>query len=69
MEKVLMPAAQHLRMSTEHQQYSFANQSRCDGSIRDGRGFQMVKTYSDGARSGLRINKLSWIEAITERCS
>lgn len=55
MEKILMPAAQYLRMSTEHQQYSFANQADAIARYAMERGFQIVKTYSDGAKSGLRI--------------
>ena len=55
MEKILTPAAQYLRMSTEHQQYSFANQADAIARYAMERGFQIVKTYSDGARSGLRI--------------
>ena len=55
MDKILMPAAQYLRMSTEHQQYSFANQADAIARYATERGFQIVKTYSDGARSGLRI--------------
>lgn len=55
MEKILMPAAQYLRMSTEHQQYSFTNQADAIARYATERGFQIVKTYSDGARSGLRI--------------
>jgi DNA invertase Pin-like site-specific DNA recombinase len=42
-------------MSTEHQQYSFANQADAIARYAIERGFQIVKTYSDGARSGLRI--------------
>jgi DNA invertase Pin-like site-specific DNA recombinase len=55
MEKILMPAAQYLRMSTEHQQYSFANQADAIARYATERGFEVVQTYSDGARSGLRI--------------
>lgn len=55
MEKILMPAAQYLRMSTEHPQYSLANQADAIARYARERDFQIVKTYSDGARSGLRI--------------
>jgi DNA invertase Pin-like site-specific DNA recombinase len=55
MEKIFVPAAQYLRMSTEHQQYSFANQADAIARYATEHGFQIVKTYSDGAKSGLRI--------------
>ena len=40
----LIPAAQYLRMSTEHQQYSFQNQSAVIQKYAEDRGFQIV-TY------------------------
>ena len=48
-------AAQYLRMSTEHQQYSLANQADAIARYASDRGFQIAKTYSDAARSGLRL--------------
>jgi DNA invertase Pin-like site-specific DNA recombinase len=55
MDKTLVPAAQYLRMSTEHQQYSLANQADAIARYATEHRFQIVKTYSDGAKSGLRI--------------
>lgn len=55
MDKILAPAAQYLRMSTEHQQYSFANQADAIARYATEHGFEIVKTYSDGAKSGVRI--------------
>jgi DNA invertase Pin-like site-specific DNA recombinase len=49
----LIPAAQYLRMSTEHQQYSLENQSTAIQRYADSQGFEVVRTYSDAARSGL----------------
>ena len=51
----LVPAAQYLRMSTEHQQYSLQNQADAIGKYALDRGFEVVKTYSDAAKSGLRL--------------
>src|SRR5438552_4160718 len=48
-----IPAAQYLRMSTEHQQYSLENQSDAIRSYANTQGFEIVHTYSDAARSGL----------------
>jgi DNA invertase Pin-like site-specific DNA recombinase len=48
-------AAQYVRMSTEHQQYSTENQGDAIGRYADTRKMQIVRTYSDEARSGLNI--------------
>jgi DNA invertase Pin-like site-specific DNA recombinase len=51
--KLPVPAAQYLRMSTEHQQYSLDNQSAAIQKYAEGHGFTVVRTYSDPAKSGL----------------
>ena len=48
-------AAQYVRMSTEHQRYSTENQSDAISVYAEQRGYQIVKTYSDAGKSGLRI--------------
>ncbi len=48
-------AAQYVRMSTEHQKYSTANQLAAIARYASERGLTIVKTYHDGGRSGLRI--------------
>ena len=50
-----MRAAQYIRMSTEHQQYSIVNQSAVIGEYAKQHGFEIVRTYSDEARSGLDL--------------
>lgn len=55
MDTCCVPAAQYLRMSTEHQQYSLANQADAIARYAVENGFEIVKTYSDAARSGLRL--------------
>jgi DNA invertase Pin-like site-specific DNA recombinase len=50
---LLIPAAQYLRMSTEHQQYSLQNQSTAVRRYSEAQGFEIVQTYSDAAKSGL----------------
>jgi DNA invertase Pin-like site-specific DNA recombinase len=52
---VLTPAAQYVRMSTEHQQYSTENQADVIRDYAVRRGYSIVKTYADDGRSGLRI--------------
>ena len=53
--KLLIPVAQYLRMSTEHQQYSPENQSVSIRRYAAGHGFTVVRTYSDPAKSGLSL--------------
>ncbi len=48
-------AAQYVRMSTEHQRYSTENQSDAIGLYAKERGYQIIQTYSDAGKSGLRI--------------
>jgi DNA invertase Pin-like site-specific DNA recombinase len=50
-----IPAAQYLRMSTEHQQYSVENQSTAILEYAESHGFTIVHTYSDAARSGVAL--------------
>ena len=51
----LMRAAQYVRMSTEHQRYSTENQSDAIANYAEQRNIQIVRTYSDEGKSGLRI--------------
>jgi len=48
-------AAEYVRMSTEHQNYSTENQSDAIRSYAEQHGMEIVKTYSDAGKSGLRI--------------
>lgn len=50
-------AAQYLRMSTEHQQYSLENQATAIGNYAQLNGFEIVRTYSDAARSGVSVRR------------
>lgn len=51
----LVPVAQYLRKSTDHQQYSLENQADVIARYAMEHNFQIVKTYSDPARSGLHL--------------
>jgi DNA invertase Pin-like site-specific DNA recombinase len=53
----LTAAAQYLRMSTEHQQYSLENQAAAIRSYAERKGFEIVKSYSDAAKSGVLFRK------------
>ncbi len=48
-------AAEYVRMSTEHQKYSTANQSAAIQRYAEQRGFEVVRTYADAGKSGLNI--------------
>jgi DNA invertase Pin-like site-specific DNA recombinase len=52
-----IPAAQYIRMSTEHQRYSPDNQKSAIASFAEARGFEIVKTYLDAGKSGLTLAK------------
>lgn len=49
-------AAEYVRMSTEHQQYSTENQQDVIRQYAESRGMQIVRTYTDAGKSGLRID-------------
>jgi DNA invertase Pin-like site-specific DNA recombinase len=49
----LIPAAEYLRMSTDHQQYSITNQATRIREYAYASGFEIVRTYQDPGRSGL----------------
>jgi hypothetical protein len=53
----VVPAAQYLRMSTEHQQYSLANQCTVIDKYAQSQGFVVVRAYSDQAMSGLVLRE------------
>jgi DNA invertase Pin-like site-specific DNA recombinase len=48
-------AAEYLRMSTEHQQYSINNQGAAIREYADTHGFTIVRTYEDPGCSGLLL--------------
>ena len=48
-------AAQYVRMSTEHQKYSTENQSDAIIAYAERHGMEIIRTYSDAGKSGLRI--------------
>src|SRR5438552_3467715 len=50
-------AAQYVRMSTELQRYSIQNQAAAIGAYAQQRNLDIVRTYVDEGRSGLRINR------------
>src|SRR3954469_13242753 len=54
-DQTTLRAAQYIRMSTEHQQYSTENQADVIREYAQRRGYEIVRTYADEGKSGLRI--------------
>lgn len=54
-QPTLFRAAEYVRMSTEHQQYSTQNQADKIREYAAQRGIQIVHTYADEGKSGLNI--------------
>ncbi|MDM0046561.1 recombinase family protein [Variovorax dokdonensis] len=55
-KQALIRAAEYVRMSTEHQQYSTQNQASCIRDYAARRGIEVTRTYADEGKSGLRIS-------------
>ena len=64
MTNLLIPAAQYLRMSTEHQQYSIDNQARAILQYANTHNFVVVSSYSDSAKSGLLLKNRSGLRQL-----
>ena len=61
-------AAQYLRMSTEHQQYSLDNQSTAIEAYANLHEFEVVQTYGDSAKSGVRFKNRSGLQQLLAGC-
>src|SRR5580700_1879300 len=55
MQTVPTRAAEYMRVSTEHQQYSIANQSAAIQEYANTHSIEIVRTYVDRGKSGLRL--------------
>src|SRR5579862_5691686 len=64
MDTCFLPAAQYLRMSTDHQQYSLGNQADAVARYALQHGFHIVKTYSDPAKSGLLLKNRAGLKQL-----
>jgi DNA invertase Pin-like site-specific DNA recombinase len=51
----LIPAAQYIRMSTEHQRFSPDNQKIANMAYAVANGYEIVATYQDSGKSGLTL--------------
>jgi DNA invertase Pin-like site-specific DNA recombinase len=63
---VVVPAAQYVRMSTEHQKYSLENQSAAIDEYATAHGFSVVRTYHDSARTGVVIKRRSGLRQLLQ---
>jgi DNA invertase Pin-like site-specific DNA recombinase len=59
-------AAQYVRASTEHQQYSIENQSLAIESYATAHNMQVVQTYSDEGKSGLTLRSRKGLRKLLE---
>lgn len=62
----MIRAAQYVRMSTEHQQYSTDNQAATIAIYAQKRGLEIVKTYADEGKSGLNIKGRPALQALLD---
>lgn len=62
----LVRAAQYVRMSTEHQKYSTENQAEAIQEYAERRGIEIVKTYADEGKSGLRLDGRDALKRLIE---
>ena len=53
-------------MSTEHQQYSLENQSTAIQKYPESHGFEVVRTYSDVAKSGVVLKNRAGLRQLLE---
>lgn len=65
-ERQLGRAAQYVRMSTEHQRYSTENQADAIRQYAERRGLEVVRTYADEGRSGLRLDGRDGLKRLIE---
>ena len=59
-------AAQYVRMSTEHQKYSTENQGDVIREYAARRGFEIVRTYADDGKSGLKMEGRDSLRALID---
>ena len=59
-------AAQYVRMSTDHQQYSTINQSDKIQEFASKNNIKIIKTYADDGKSGLSLNGRSGLQQLIQ---
>ena len=66
MPNTRVPAAQYLRMSTEHQQYSTENQAAAIERYADLHNIEIVQTYLDTAKSGVVLRHRTGLQKLLQ---
>ena len=66
MTSTLLPVAQYLRMSTEHQQYSLEHQAAAIQKYAEEHNFEIVRTYSDAAKSGVVLKRRTGLRQLLQ---
>ncbi len=61
-----LPVAAYVRMSTDHQQYSTQNQTDTILAYAKQRSMQVVRTFADDGKSGLRIDGRDSLKALIQ---
>lgn len=61
---LLVRAAEYVRMSTDHQRYSIANQSALIGAYAAAHQMSIVRSYADPGRSGLTMRERPALAAL-----
>jgi len=59
-------AAEYVRMSTDHQKYSTENQADAIRHYAAARGIEIVRTYADAGKSGLKIDGRDALKQLIE---
>lgn len=59
-------AAEYVRMSTEHQRYSTENQADAIRQYAERRGLEVITTYADEGKSGLRLDGRDALKRLIE---
>lgn len=62
----MTPAAQYLRMSTDHQRYSLSNQAAAIGAFALQHDLQIVRTFEDPGKSGLTLRERPGLQALLQ---
>ncbi len=62
----LIRAAEYVRMSTDHQRYSTENQAAAIRAFAAQRGLEIVRTYADAGKSGLRLEGRDALQRLIE---
>lgn len=60
----MTPAAQYLRMSTDHQRYSLSNQAAAIGAYAVKHDLEIVRTFEDAGKSGLTLRERPGLQAL-----